>query len=149
RAFYGLGYEIQAGRGRTTLGPYGLAGVGLGLSTDAGTQELAAQWSVGGGVEWRPLAWLALGAEVRYRLEDRGPRGFWNPRDDARSGVSAVLGVSLGGGGGGGAGGRAGGRGGGEYGAPPERPPPAPPATSSGNAVGVVQTPTEDAAPPD
>src|SRR5207247_1389556 len=84
RAFYGLGYEIQAGRGRTTLGPYALAGLALGLSTDAGTQDLAAQWSVGGGVEWRPLAWLAVGTEVRYRLEDRGPRGFWNPRNDAR-----------------------------------------------------------------
>ena len=101
RAFYGLGYEIQAGRGRTTLGPYALAGLALGLSTDPGTQDLAAQWSVGGGVEWRPLAWLAVGTEVRYRLEDRGPRGFWNPRNDARKGVSAVLGVSFGGGGGG------------------------------------------------
>jgi len=146
RAFYGLGYEIQAGRGRTTLGPYALAGLALGLSTDGGTQELAAQWSVGGGVEWRPLAWLALGTEVRYRLEDRGPRGFWNPRNDARSGVSAVLGVSFGGGGGGG--GRAGGRGRGEYGAPPELPPPAPPTTISGNAADVVQTAIESLGTP-
>src|SRR2546428_8726185 len=135
RAFYGLGYEIQAGRGRTTLGPYALAGLALGLSTDPGTQELAAQWSVGGGVEWRPLAWLALGTEVRYRLEDRGPRGFWNPRSDARKGVSAVLGVSLGGGGGGG------GRGRGGYGAPPELPPATPPQTIRGKAPPVVHTP--------
>src|SRR5205814_1366832 len=37
RAFYGLGYEIQAGRGRTTLGPYALAGLALGLATALGT----------------------------------------------------------------------------------------------------------------
>src|SRR5947208_776582 len=83
RAFYGLGYEMQAGRGRATLGPYALAGLALGLSTDTSTQELAAQWTLGGGLEWRALSWLALGGELRYRLEDRGPRGFWNPRHDA------------------------------------------------------------------
>src|SRR5205814_7789565 len=65
-------------------------------SSDVCSSDLAAQWSVGGGVEWRPLGWLALGSELRYRLEDRGPRGFWNPRSDARSGVSAVFGVSVG-----------------------------------------------------
>src|SRR5436305_1960717 len=121
-------YPVQqspadARRGRATLGPYALAGVALGLSTDLATQEVAAQWSLGGGVEWRPLGWLALGTEVRYRLEDRGPRGFWNPRSDARRGVSAVLGVSVGGGR------RGGGRGRGGYGGPPELPPAAPPTT--------------------
>ena len=142
RAFYGIGYELQAWRGRATLGPYALAGVALGLSTDLATQELAAQWSVGGGVEWRPLGWLALGGELRYRLEDRGPRGFWNPRSDARSGVSAVFGVSVGGG-------RreAGRRRGGSTG-PPELPPPMPPATISGNAVDVVQTAIESLGTP-
>ena len=142
RAFYGLGYEVQAWRGRATLGPYALAGVALGLSTDPGTQELAAQWSVGGGVEWRPLGWLAVGTEVRYRLEDRGPRGFWNPRSDARTGVSAVFGVSVGGGR------REGGRGRGGYGGPPELPPPAPPTTISGNAGDVVQTAIESLGTP-
>jgi hypothetical protein len=144
RAFYGLGYEVQAWRGRATLGPYALAGLALGLSTDPATQELAVQWSFGGGVEWRPLGWLALGAELRYRLEDRGPRGFWNPRSDARRGVSAVFGISVGGGGGGPERGR---RGGG-YGGPPELPPPLPPATFSGNAVDVVQTAIESLGTP-
>src|SRR5207248_3319066 len=46
RAFYGIGYELQAWRGRATLGPYALAGVALGLSTDLATPELAAQGSV-------------------------------------------------------------------------------------------------------
>src|SRR3989449_3498887 len=82
RAFYGLGYEIQAGRGRTTLGPYALAGLALGLSTDAGTQELAAQWSVGGGVEWRPLAGVGFGGEGRYPLRGLGARGvLYSPCD--------------------------------------------------------------------
>ena len=81
RAFYGLGYELQAFRGRSALGPYALAGVALGLSTDTTTQELAAQWSIGGGLEWRPFSRFALGAEARYRVEDRGPRGFWRTSD--------------------------------------------------------------------
>ena len=148
RAFYGLGYEVQAWRGRATLGPYALAGLALGLSTDPATQELAAQWSVGGGVEWRPLGWLALGTELRYRLEDRGPRGFWNPRSDARRGVSAVFGISVRGGGGGGGGGRERGRREGGYVGPPELPSPLPPATISGNAVDVVQTAIESLGTP-
>src|SRR5206468_12670262 len=137
RAFYGLGYELQAGRGRATLGPYALAGLALGLSTDTSTQEVAAQWTVGGGLEWRPLSWLALGGELRYRLEDRGPRGFWNPRPDARDGVSVTLGVSLG------LGRSAGGGGARGNGAPPGPPPPEPPATISGNAATLVQAALE------
>jgi cell wall-associated NlpC family hydrolase len=143
RAFYGLGYEVQAWRGRATLGPYALAGLALGLSTDTATQEVAAQWTVGGGLEWRPLGWFALGSEVRYRLEDRGPRGFWNPRPDARKGISATVGISIG------LGGvrRARGNGAG-YGAPPELPPPAPPTTITGNAADVVQTALESLGTP-
>ncbi|MGH7673198.1 MAG: C40 family peptidase [Gemmatimonadales bacterium] len=94
RAFYGAGWELHALRRRATLGPYVIAGVTLGLSTDTADQALAALWNVGGGVEWRPLWWLALGAEARYRLEDRGPRGFWRP-DDVRDGVSFALGTSI------------------------------------------------------
>ncbi len=142
RAFYGLGYEVQAWRGRATLGPYALAGLALGLSTDTSTQDLAVEWSVGGGLEWRPLSWLAVGSEVRYRLEDRGPRGFWNPRGDARKGASAALGISIGLGNGE----RARGKGG--YGAPPELPPPAPPTTITGNAADVVQTAIESLGTP-
>lgn len=145
RAFYGLGYEVQALRGRSTLAVYPLAGLELGLSTDPVSQELAALWSVGAGVDWRPLGWFALGSELRYRLEDRGPRGFWNPRSDAHTGVSAAIGVSLG------LGKRAGGRGsGGGYGGapPPELPPPRPPTTFSGNAGDVVQTAIESLGSP-
>jgi cell wall-associated NlpC family hydrolase len=137
RAFYGLGYELQAGRGRSSFGPYAITGLALGLSTDPTTQELAALWSVGGGIEWRPFAWFAAGGEVRYRVEDRGPRGFWRTANGSRSGVSAALGIAIG----------LGSRGAASRGraanAAPELPPPAPPTTVTGNAVDVVQTALE------
>jgi NlpC/P60 family protein len=110
RAFYGAGWEVHAMRRRALLGPYAIAGVTLGLSTDTAEQMLAALWNLGAGAEWRPLDWFTLGVEARYRLEDRGPRGFWRFGDDARKGVSLALGMSLalrGRGGAGGGGGRA------------------------------------------
>jgi hypothetical protein len=128
RAFYGLGYELQAMRRRRPLGAYALAGVALGLSTDTSTQQFATQWSVGGGAEWQPVSWFALGGEIRYRLEDRVPRGFWRAAGDARGGPSAALGVSIGWGSG------RGGRG------PAGTGPVEPPAVITGNAADVVQT---------
>ena len=126
RAFYGGGYEIEALRGRSTFGPYLLAGAELGLSTDTTTQELAVLWNVGAGVEWRPVSWFAIGVEGRYRVEDRGPQGFWRTRADARSGLSAAVGVSIG------IGGRGSARG--------SSPPTVPPVTATGTAGDVVQT---------
>jgi cell wall-associated NlpC family hydrolase len=138
RAFYGAGWELQALRHRRTFGPYALAGVALGISTDTTTQQLAALWSIGGGVEWRPISWVALAMEARYRLQDVGPRGFWRTTAQARDGVSLAFGASLGIGRRGWPGGRA---------APsrsPPPPPPTPPATPPlmiiGNAAGVVRT---------
>src|SRR5205823_6191235 len=72
RAFYGLGYEVQAGRGRATLGPYAVAGLALGLSTAAAPRGVAAEWRVGGGLAWRPRAWLALGGELRRASQESG-----------------------------------------------------------------------------
>jgi hypothetical protein len=95
RAFYGLGYEVHAFRGRRALNPYAISGVALGLSTDTANQELGALWSAGAGLEWRPVRWLALGVEVRYRVEDRGPRGFWRLRSDARHGLGLALGGGI------------------------------------------------------
>ena len=131
RAFYGLGYEIQAMRRRRTLGAYALLGAALGLSTDTTSQQLAAHWSVGGGAEWQPVSWFALGVETRYRVEDRGPRGFWRVGPGARSGLSGALGVSIG------LGNR---RGGGARGGAPKALPLEPPATITGNAADVVRT---------
>jgi len=135
RAFYGAGWELHALRRRAIFGPYAIAGVTLGLSTDTSHQALAALWSVGGGVEWRPTSWLAVGAEGRYRLEDRGPRGFWHPGPDARKGVSLAMGLSIPFGGGAGASGaRAGSR------PAPRLPPPAPPLMIVGSAGDIVRT---------
>jgi hypothetical protein len=131
RAFYGLGYELQALRRRRTLGAYVLAGAALGLSTDTSTQQFAVQWSVGGGAEWQPVSWFALGVETRYRLEDRGLRGFWRAGPGARSGLSGALGVSIGLGKGRGRRGRAG---------MGTSLPVEPPAAITGSAAGVVQT---------
>jgi cell wall-associated NlpC family hydrolase len=135
RAFYGAGWEVHALRRRTALGPYIVAGVALGLSTDTAEQALAALWNVGAGIEWRPLSWLAAGAEARYRIEDRGPRGFWRPGVDARKGLSLGLGLSVpffrrgaGKGGGGGGGGTA------------RLPPPTVPLMIVGGAADVVRT---------
>ena len=97
RAFYGLGYELQANRGWSQPGlrPYALAGVMLGLATDSSADELAAHWSFGGGIEWRLFSRVALGAEGRYRVDDRGPRGFWRLAAGERKGFSAAVGMTL------------------------------------------------------
>src|SRR5690242_2623941 len=84
RAFYGAGWQLHAFRRRATFGPYALAGVALGLSTDTTSQELAALWTLGAGVEWRPASWIAFGFETAYRLQDIGPRGFWRLSSNAR-----------------------------------------------------------------
>jgi len=95
RAFYGAGWELSMFRGRGTLGPYLVGGVSLGLSTDTSAHQLAALWSLGSGVEWRPVPWFALGLEGRYRLLDRGPRGFWRAADGSRDGVGIAMGASV------------------------------------------------------
>lgn len=132
RAFYGAGWELHALRRRATLGPYAIAGVTLGLSTDTAAQALAAMWNLGVGVAWRPVGGVALGVEARYRLEDRGPRGFWRSAQRSRDGVSAALGLSLGFGRGEPGGGR------GSRGA--RLPPPEPPLVIAGNAADIVRT---------
>jgi hypothetical protein len=100
RAFYGAGWELHAMRHRvgtkgTTLGPYAIAGIMLGLSTDTAEQAFAALWSAGAGLEWRPIEWLGLALEVRYRLQDVGPRGFWRYSVGVREGIGGALGVSI------------------------------------------------------
>lgn len=133
RAFYGAGWELRALRRPGTLAPYVVAGVSLGLSTDTAVQSLAALWDVGGGVEWRPISPFALGLEARYRLEDRGPRGFWRPATGSPDGVSvaARVSIAIGGGGGGGGGTRA---------AEARLPPPEVPLMITGSAADVVHT---------
>ena len=96
RAFYGVGWELHALRHRGTIGPYALASVALGLSTDTSAQSLAAMWSLGGGVEWRPVPAFSVAIETRYRLQDVGPRGFWRAQRSSREGIGGAVGVSVG-----------------------------------------------------
>lgn len=131
RAFYGLGYEIQALRHRRSLAAYALGGAEIGVSTDTSGDELAVLWSVGGGAEWQPAPWIALGIETRYRIEDRGPHGFWRAGPTARNGLSAALGISIGFGRGGGGTASSGGT---------TSSPVEPPSVVTGNAADVVQT---------
>jgi len=130
RAFYGAGWELSVLRRRATLGPYLVAGVSLGLSTDTSTHALAALWSVGAGVEWRPAPWFAVGLEGRYRLLDRGLRGFWRAADRSPDGVSVAMGMSVAIRPGAGGGARGGAR----------LPPPEVPLIITGSAADVVRT---------
>jgi cell wall-associated NlpC family hydrolase len=136
RAFYGAGWQLRAWRRRSPLGPYALAGVSLGMSTDTVSQQLAALWTMGMGAEWRPIPSAALGVEAVYRFQDIGPRGFWRSGGSAlnsRDGVALSIGMSL------------------TVGskaralpAPrstqPRQPPPQPPLMIIGSAAGVVNT---------
>jgi hypothetical protein len=131
RAFYGAGWELQVLRRPGSLAPYFVGGVSLGLSTDTARHALAALWGVGGGVEWRPIPPFALGIEARYRLEDRGPRGFWRPATGSPDGVSLAARVSVAIGGGGRGRTRE---------SEPRLPPPEVPLIITGNAANVVHT---------
>jgi len=95
RSFFGLGYELETPRGGSTISVYGMASAALGLDSDTAHQALAALWTVGMGLEWRPLRVLGVGLEERYRVIDRGPRGFWRP-GDPRKGFGTTLGLTIG-----------------------------------------------------
>ena len=99
RDFFGVGYELQVARGRATLAPYGVLGGALGVVSEPAKQGLAALWSAGAGLEWRPFSFIARAVEERYRVSDRGPRGFWRPGDPHKGwGTSVGFSVAVGGG---------------------------------------------------
>lgn len=85
RSLYGLGPEISLFRGARTLAPYVTAGAALAIQP-AGTPNVAAVWNAGLGLEWNPLTWLGLAAEVNYLAEDSDLRGFWRLTGDDRRG---------------------------------------------------------------
>lgn len=95
RSFFGLGYELETPRGGSTIAVYGMASGALGMDADTARQALAALWTVGMGLEWRPLRILGIGFEERYRVIDRGPHGFWRP-GTPRKGFGTALGISIG-----------------------------------------------------
>ena len=94
RGFYGVGYEFASPRGGSTLGLYAVLGGALGMAADTAGQRLAALWSAGAGVQWRPLRFVGLSLEERYRVVDRGPHGFWNP-GAPHKGWGTLLGISF------------------------------------------------------
>ena len=94
RGFYGVGYELGSPRAQGTLMPYVVVGGALGLASDTSGQGLAALWSAGAGVEWRPFQFVGLSVEERYRVIDRGPHGFWNP-GTPHKGWGTLLGISF------------------------------------------------------
>jgi cell wall-associated NlpC family hydrolase len=97
RDFFGVGYELQVGRGRGTLAPYAVLGSALGIASEPARHGLAALWSAGAGLEWRPFRFIGLSIEERYRVSDRGPRGFWRPGEPHKGwGTSVGLSIAVG-----------------------------------------------------
>lgn len=95
RSFFGIGYELETPRGGSPFAVYGMASGALGMDADTARQSLAALWTAGIGIEWRPLRILGLSVEERYRVIDRGPHGFWRP-GTPRKGFGTALGVTIG-----------------------------------------------------
>jgi cell wall-associated NlpC family hydrolase len=70
------GGELSLRYGLDRSGPYALASAGLGGGRHGGGVD--AFWTIGGGLATRILSAVALGVEVRYRVEDHRVAGFWN-----------------------------------------------------------------------
>jgi cell wall-associated NlpC family hydrolase len=94
RGFYGVGYELESPRGGYTLAPYAVLGGALGMASDSAAQRLAALWSAGAGLEWRPFRFVGVSVEERYRVTDQGPHGFWSP-GAPHKGWGTLLGISF------------------------------------------------------
>jgi len=88
------GGEISLRLGNVVTGPYVVAGAGMGLRHRDGNPD--AFWSVGGGLGLRLFSLVSLGAEVRYRVEDAGARGFWQLAPDDRKGLQLQARLSFG-----------------------------------------------------
>ena len=69
------GGELSLGLWRDGSGLYLVAAAGLGMRHSSGSFDT--QWSTGVGYGLRPISFLSLGIEARYRVEDQASRGFW------------------------------------------------------------------------
>jgi len=85
QSLYGLGPELSLFRGGRTLAPYVVAGAAIAFQPSS-SPNAAVLWHTGLGLEWNPLTWLGLAAEVTYLAEDRDVRGFWRLTEDDRRG---------------------------------------------------------------
>lgn len=88
------GVDLSLAVGRQRPGLYGVISGGLGLQHQGG--DLDAAWSAGAGYAIRPLGFLTLGLEARYRVEDQFARGFWRLDPSDRDGVIVQARVALG-----------------------------------------------------
>jgi len=88
------GAELSVGLFRGGSGPYIVAAAGLGMQHSNG--DFDAQWSAGGGYEIRPLSFLSVGFEARYRVEDQASRGFWRLDPTDRRGLIVQARVTFG-----------------------------------------------------
>lgn len=80
---------------RDGAGLYLVGGMGLGIRHADGNVDAA--WSAGAGYALRPLSFLSLAVEARYRVEDRHLRGFWRLAELDRSGFSVEARLAIGG----------------------------------------------------
>jgi len=92
--YLGLALDVTILKHHSRLGPYVVAGTGIGALTN-GTSDVAAVWSLGGGLEWNPFAFAGLQVEARYRALDPGVRGFWRLATDAPRDLSWSAGVTV------------------------------------------------------
>ncbi len=78
------GAAVSLAINRSGQGPYLFGSWGLGFRhTDRNPDGY---WALGAGYSVRPVAFLTLGLEGAYRVEDRGMRGFWQLDPDDRRG---------------------------------------------------------------
>ena len=87
------GGEFSLGLGRDGSGFYVLGAAGLAMRHEDG--NIDASWSAGGGVSARPLPFVSVGIETRYRVEDQFTHGFWQLDPADRRGWMALGQVSL------------------------------------------------------
>lgn len=91
------GGDASLSVGRRAGGLYFVAAAGLAMRH--ADRNVDGAWSAGAGYAWRPLSFLALGLETRYRVEDRNVRGFWQLEPADRRGFIVQARVRFGTGG--------------------------------------------------
>lgn len=88
------GGELSLGLGRDGSGLYLVAASDLAMRHR--DRNVDAAWSAGAGYAVRPLSFVSLALEARYRVEDRNVRGFWQLGPLDRRGLMLQARVALG-----------------------------------------------------
>lgn len=87
------GGELTLSVGRDGAGPYLIGGAGVGVRHDGAGFDV--YWSGGAGLAARPVSFLSVGLEARYRAEDQFARGFWRLAASDRTGFSLAARAAL------------------------------------------------------